>query len=317
MILFTADLHIKIGQKNVPVDWAKNRYKTFIHQLNEIEKDVTLHIMGGDVFDRVPNMEELAVFFDIVKACSVRTLIYSGNHEATKKGKTFLSLLANVANSLNPLVTIIDYVYETDKFTIVPYEFIHDKTLWGKLDKNLPVFSHIRGAIEPHVKPEIDLSLIKDFPVVYLGDLHSHSNCQANLVYPGSPMTTSFHRSKVDTGYLLIEDNLLDWSWHKFCLPQLIRKTVTDPADMVPTSPDHTIYEIEGNISDLSNIKNSDILDKKLVKRSRDTTLVLGNKMTIEDELKEYFMYVLELPEDKIKELISIYHDYIKDIEMG
>ena len=24
-VLFTADIHIKLGQKNVPVEWAKNR----------------------------------------------------------------------------------------------------------------------------------------------------------------------------------------------------------------------------------------------------------------------------------------------------
>ena len=58
------------------------------------------------------------------------------------------------------------------------------------------MFTHVRGEIPPHVKPEVDLDMFEDFPVVFAGDLHAHSNTQRNIVYPGSPMTTSFHRSK-------------------------------------------------------------------------------------------------------------------------
>lgn len=318
MILFTADLHIKVGQKNVPIDWAKNRYKLFIEQMNEAEQGCDLHIMGGDVFDKLPNMDELEIYFDMVKACSIRTLIYAGNHEATKKGKTFFTALKRATNGLNPLVTVIDEIYEEEKFIIVPYEFIHVKGLWDNLDKSKVVFSHIRGAIEPHVKPEIDLDLVADFPVVYLGDLHSHSNCQRNLVYPGSPMVTSFHRHAVDTGYITIDsDDLTSWHWHRFNLPQLIRKTVTDPSEMVATFPDHTIYEIEGSVVDLGGVKNSELLDKKLVKRSTDTTLILGRDMSMAEELAEYLRYVLELPENQIEEALTKFHDYSAKAEVG
>lgn len=318
MILYTADHHLKIGQKNVPVEWAKNRYRLFIEQMNEAEKSANLHILGGDIFDKLPNMDELEIYFDIVRSCSIRTIIYSGNHEATKKGKTFFTALKTATNAINPLVTVIDEIYEEDNFTIVPYEFIHVKGVWDKLDKSKALFSHIRGAIEPHVKPEIDLDLIADFPIVYLGDLHSHSNCQRNMVYPGSPMVTSFHRSRVNTGFILIDgSDLSKWTWHEFDLPQLIRKTVSDPTEMVATHPDHTIYEVEGSIVDLGNLKNSDLLDKKLVKRSTDATLILSKDMTLQEELVEYFRYVLELPEEQIEEAISTYHDYIAKTEMG
>lgn len=312
MILFTADLHIKIGQKNVPVDWAKNRYKLFIEQMNEAEKKADLHIMGGDIFDKLPNMEELEIYFDMVSACSIRTLIYAGNHEATKKGKTFFSALKTATRAVNPLVTVIDEIYEEDKFIIVPYEFIHVKGVWDNLNKEKALFSHIRGEIPPHVKPEINLELISDFPIVYLGDLHSHSNSQRNMVYPGSPMVTSFHRNSVSTGYLLIDgDDLTQWTWHEFDLPQLIRKTISDESEMVQTYPDHTIYEIEGSVVDLGTVKNTELLDKKLVKRSTDTTLILHKDMTIEQELVEYFTYILELPDDQIEGALSKFHDYI------
>jgi DNA repair exonuclease SbcCD nuclease subunit len=311
MILFTADWHINLRHKNVPLPWAQNRYKLFFEQLHRVEDSVELHIIGGDIFDKVPTMEELDIYFEYISGARCKTLIYAGNHESTKKGKTFLSHLAKATNSVNPLVEVVDYIHETDKFYIVPYEFIHKKETWTSLDHSKVVFSHIRGEIPPHVKPEIDLDLITDFPTVYLGDLHSHSNCQLNMVYPGSPLTTSFHRSSVDTGYILIDsDDLTNWSWHKFNLPQLIRKTVTDPAEMIATDYDHTIYELEGDVVDLANVKDTELLDKKLVKRSSDTALILKKDMTIAEELNEYLLYIMELPKDKTQRVLSRYYDY-------
>jgi hypothetical protein len=35
MILFTADWHIKLGQKNVPMPWACSRYELFFQQVED------------------------------------------------------------------------------------------------------------------------------------------------------------------------------------------------------------------------------------------------------------------------------------------
>ena len=69
MILFTADWHIKLGQKNVPMAWACTRYKLFFEQIHELEKDedISMHIIGGDLFDRVPSMDEITLYFDFIK----------------------------------------------------------------------------------------------------------------------------------------------------------------------------------------------------------------------------------------------------------
>ena len=40
-------------------------------------------------------------------------------------------------------------------------------------------------------------------------------------MYPGSPMTTSFHRNKVSTGVLVILMDEDDWYWEELKLPQL------------------------------------------------------------------------------------------------
>jgi DNA repair exonuclease SbcCD nuclease subunit len=266
-ILFSADWHIKLGQKNVPLNWARARYDSFFHQIHILEDDADLHIIGGDLFDRVPTIDELELYFTFVKGCDIETIIYDGNHEATRKNKTFFTALKEVTNSLNSLVSIIDEAYEDERgFSILPYCDLHKKNSIEMLNKSLPVFTHVRGEIPPHVTPEVDLDRFKRFPTVFAGDLHSHSNCQGNIVYPGSPMTTSFHRSKVSTGVLSIDTEDWDWVWEELELPQLLRKTVSNPDDMIHGLYDHVIYELEGDLGDLAKVASTELLDKKVVK---------------------------------------------------
>ena len=311
MILFTADWHLKLGQKNVPVEWAKNRYIKFFNQIAEIEERCAAHIIGGDLFDRLPTMEELELYFTFVASVKIPTIIYDGNHEATKKNKTFFTQLKEATRQINENVFIEDKVADYEEFQILPYCELHKKNIFDKLNKKIPLFTHVRGEIPPHVKPEIDLDLLKDFPIVLAGDLHAHSNTQRNIVYPGSPMTTSFHRNEVETGYLLIDENF-NWKWYKFDLPQLLRKTVSSPEEMIPSEYNHTIYELEGDIQDLSKVKNSELLDKKVVRRSTEATLVLNKEMSISEELAEYLEYILELPKEKISSIIGTFNDYSK-----
>jgi DNA repair exonuclease SbcCD nuclease subunit len=319
MILFTADWHIKLGQKNVPEQWAYTRYALFYEQVHALEDKVDLHIIGGDLFDRLPNMAELELYFEFVKGVTVNTIIYDGNHEATKKHKTFFDQLKSVTHSLNPKVKVIteSYVDPEYGFGILPYTDLHKKgSVESFYDDTQVLFTHVRGEIPPHVKPEVDLDRFDKFKYVYTGDLHSHSNTQRNLIYPGSPMTTSFHRNEVTTGYLLIDPTTWGWTWHEFELPQLIRKTIADPADMLETTYHHTIYEIEGDIQELSQIQNSALLDKKVVKRSTEASLVLAKEATIEEELVEYLSYILELDEERIPKIIGTFNDYASKVEM-
>jgi len=152
MILFTADWHIKLGQKNVPIAWACSRYQMFFEQIREIEKDVDLHIIGGDLFDRVPSMDELTLYFDFVKNTKVRTIIYDGNHEATKKNKTFFSNLIRATKDINPLVEVITETYTENNWAILPYADLHKKKSIEDIDAEI-LFTHVRGEIPPHVTP--------------------------------------------------------------------------------------------------------------------------------------------------------------------
>ena len=317
MILFTADWHIKLGQKNVPIPWACSRYQLFFEQVQEaIEKhDISLHIIGGDLFDRVPSMDELTLYFDFVRQQKVRTIIFDGNHEATKKNYTFFSNLIRATQDINPLVEVITETYYEDNWAILPYADLHRKKSIETIDAEY-LFIHVRGEIPPHVVPEVELKRFDKFKTVFAGDLHAHENTQRNIVYPGSPMTTSFHRNQVQTGYLTIDDNM-NWTWYKFDLPQLIRKTVDSPDEMVQTDFHHTIYELEGDVSDLAKVKNSELLDKKVVKRTVEATLDLHGDMTISDELGIYLQQILSLDDNKIRNIMGVFNDYSTKTEVG
>ena len=120
----------------------------------------------------------------------------------------------------------------------------------------------------------------------------------------------------------MIRDIIIDtennsWNWEKFELPQLIRKLVSSEEDMVQTSYHHTIYELEGDIADLSMVANSELLDKKLIKRKTEAALILDKEMSMEDELVEYLTYILELESDNVKDILGTFHDYSKNIAMG
>ena len=317
MILFTADWHIKLGQKNVPLPWACSRYEMFFEQIEDAVKEhnITLHIIGGDLFDRVPSMDELTLYFDFVKNTNVETIIFDGNHEATKKNKTFFTNLKRVTKELNPKVTVVTETFYLHDWAILPYADLHKKNSIEDIDDVDYLFTHVRGEIPPHVTPEVDLERFDKFKTVFAGDLHAHENTQRNIVYPGSPMSTSFHRNTIKTGYLVIDDDW-NWTWHEFNLPQLYRKTVTNPEEMVPTMFDHTIYEIEGDVTDLANVKNSELLDKKLLRKTSESTLALQKEMSIEEELALYFTEVLNLDETKISKIIGVFNDYSKEVEV-
>ena len=317
MILFTADWHIKLGQKNVPLPWACSRYEMFFEQIEDAVKEhnITLHIIGGDLFDRVPSMDELTLYFDFVKNTNVETIIFDGNHEATKKNKTFFTNLKRVTKELNPKVTVVTETFYLHDWAILPYADLHRKNSIEDIDDVDYLFTHVRGEIPPHVTPEVDLERFDKFKTVFAGDLHAHENTQRNIVYPGSPMSTSFHRNTIKTGYLVIDDDW-NWTWHEFNLPQLYRKTVTNPDEMIPTMFDHTIYEIEGDVTDLANIKNSELLDKKLLRKTSESTLALQKEMSIEEELVLYFTEVLNLDETKISKIIGVFNDYSKEVEV-
>ena len=247
-----------------------------------------MHIIAGDIFDSIPSMEELELYFEFITRASIETIIIPGNHEALKRGTTFLTNLKSITNRINPLVRIIDD-YETYKgIDFLPYNKLKE---YHPADVDFHsdiLITHVRGEIPPYVKPEVPLELFSRWKVVLAGDLHSYDNCQLNILYPGSPIATSFHRSKVDTGVIMLDTDTLDHEFITLKLPQLIRKTIKAGEPTTRTDFDHTIYEIEGDMAELSGLDDHELIDKKVSKKANDSALILDPEMTLVEELNVY-----------------------------
>lgn len=304
-LLFIADIHIKLGQKGVPVDWSLNRYKLFNEKIRELQEGVDLVVLGGDVFDRVPSMDEIEVYFDHISIYTKETIVIPGNHESVKKSTTFLSNLKKATQRANKNVRIVDDFYTYKGIDFIPYNKLKDYHP-ADIDFHSDVLvTHVRGEIPPHVKPEVPLELFDRWKVVLAGDLHSYENCQRNILYPGSPMSTSFHRSPVQNGVIIFDTYTLEHEWIPLGLPQLIRKTIKAGDPMLPTEYDHTVYEVEGDLAELGAVQNTELLDKKVAKRQVDVALMLEPEMSMADELREYLLYILELSEDSANEVVQ------------
>jgi len=317
-VLFTADIHIKLGQKNVPIDWARNRYNLLWKELESLQNKADLFIIGGDVFDKLPSMDELEIYFDLISHCTIPTIIYSGNHEAVKKSTTFMSNLARATNLMSSKrnVIVIDDYYSDYGIEFVPYNKLKDFETANPWPEGGNILcTHVRGEIPPHVTPEVNLDIFNNWNVVLAGDLHSYENCQRNIVYPGSPITTSFHRDVVQTGIILLDSETLKHEWIRLELPQLIRKTVAANDPKPSTTYHHTIYQVEGDIQELGELEDSELIDKKVIKRSSDVQLMLDNNMTLIEEVKEYLQYILELPQETIDKAILEVQNNLDKIE--
>lgn len=323
-ILFSADHHIKLGQKNVPKEWQKNRFLLLAEALQKIfiEHDCDLHIIGGDLLDTAkPSTEELELMFAFLEKLEHKGLIYAGNHEMVNKSTSCLDHLAEAIKNATKSNWEVASESRNEHFDIVDYKELH-KDKW-KASVAPICFTHVRGEIPPHVTPEINLTKFAEhgYQLVIAGDLHSHQNSQKIndnlwLLYPGSPLTTSFHRNRTkDTnGCLIVDTNTLEYEWIELgSLPQLIRKKVDANTELLPDPYDRVIYEVEGDVSELKKLKGSDLLDKKInVKVSKEAKLNLEGKSTLE-ELGLYLKDVQGLDSKDIERLVSTAQPYVRD----
>jgi DNA repair exonuclease SbcCD nuclease subunit len=276
-----------------------------VGEVNNIECD--LLVIGGDTIDSTtPSLEELECYFEFIAAIKHETIIYSGNHEQITKSLSVLDTFAEETNRCNPKVKVVGS-YRSDDFDIIDFEELHKP--WGKPQSKL-LFTHVRAALPEHMKtePEVDLSRFDVYDLVITGDLHDHKLSQETdngtpIIYPGSPLTTSFHRELAETtnGIITVETDTLEWTWHNLKhLPQLLRYKITDPSEMVEDPYHRVVYELEGDVLELKKTAGSELLDKKInVNVSKDAKLDLRDK-EVPEELHMFLTDIEGLSEDKV-----------------
>jgi hypothetical protein len=88
-------------------------------------------------------------------------------------------------------------------------------------------------------------------------------------------------------------------------LPQLIKRTIAADETPVPTDFDHTMYEVQGDMQELGELEDSDLIASKVIKRDTDSALMLDPEMSLNEEVKEYLTYILELPEPTVEKVLQ------------
>lgn len=309
-ILFVADIHIKLGQKNVPRQWQYNRIIQLAEELNQVECDYV--VIGGDLLDIAkPSIEEVGLLYDFLLTLNKTGYIIPGNHEMQTKTRDCFVHIDNMLKSLG--FSVIREFDTIDGIDYIPYNILNG--VWEETNSTMAI-THVRGEIPPHVQPEINLERFSNYDKVFAGDLHSLSNSQLNIHYPGSPFSTSFHRSVPSNtnGFFNIDTISGDFEWVELHLPQLIRKAITDIDDMVVTDYHHTIYELEGSLEELAKVKDSTLLDKKITKDiSAPATLNLTGGLV--EELTEYLQSIEDLTEEEIGDYIKLFKENYSDTD--
>lgn len=297
-------MHIKLGQKNVPAAWQADRFKMLAEQVNKT-KPATI-VIAGDLLDVAdPSLEEVGLMYSFLKAlkCSNEIILVPGNHELTSKKNDCYSSVELMLHDLG--VKVIREFETYLGIDFIPYNIIKDE--WPAPKSNICI-THVRGEIPPHVKPEIDLSKFSEYKYVFAGDLHSYKNSQLNIIYPGSPMVTSFHRNRISgsNGLIILDTDTETYEWLELDLPQLIRKTVTSAEEMIPGTYDHVIYELEGSIEDLKSVEANNLLDKKVVK-GISTPATLNMTGNLLEEVQEYLNQILSI--ENVSEYLTLLED--------
>ena len=311
---FIADVHIKLRQKNIPTEWLLNRLSLLAGELNNYFNEGAFDalVIGGDVFDTIPTIQEVVAYSNFISSLSgYPVYLFSGNHEMISKRESFLPLLQSITEAVNPKATVV--VAPTmleDTVYVVPYNFIKDKEVFDK--EALVLMTHVRGAIPPYVEPEIDLDLLSKYKLVLAGDLHSHSNSQLNIVYPGSPFNTTFSRNKQvgEYGMAIVDSITGSYTYTSFDkLPQLIRTTIKagDPIPDTSECPDHVVFEVEGSAYDLQKVEKSDKIDKTvIVDETAPAKLDFSSAESFEAEIAMYLKETAKLSVSEITELLDI-----------
>ena len=299
-ILLSADWHIALHKKKIPNDWQANRFRLFYEKLYELEQDCDIHIIAGDVFDKKPEPDEICLFLRYINSASIPTFVIPGNHEATKKGYTFLSHFHEDNAIKNSNVEIITQNIHKDVlgqgFQFFPYGEMQTDNLPKSVPDDILV-THIRGEVPPHITPEYDFEKLRPWKLILLGDLHfNHRYLDYPAYYPGSPLNVSFDRDeKRQYGVDIINFNTInDYSvdFIDLKLPKLLRRTIKVDESMQKDDYHHIIYEITGSIDELSKISNHDQLDKKIAFKPEESSKLELKDLSLIEELKAYLEYI-------------------------
>jgi len=299
-ILSSADWHINLHKKKIPYGWAEQRFLALFDKLRALESKCDVHVIAGDLFDKKPETDDVALILSYLNSVTIPTLVIPGNHESTRKGRSFwehFKLEHSVNNEMVHIATGNERVELAGQgFQAFPYGSVETDTLPSYTEGDILV-THIRGEVPPHITAEYDFEKLRSWKLILLGDLHErHRYKDFPAYYPGSPLNTSFDRNEARKyGVDIIDFKSIDDYSVRFVdleLPKLLRRSISVGEQMTSDSYHHVVYEVSGSIDELARIEKTELLDKKIsVSQQSDATLDLKNK-SISEELELYLQHI-------------------------
>jgi DNA repair exonuclease SbcCD nuclease subunit len=106
-ILSSADWHINLHKKKIPYTWAKQRFLALFDKLRQLEMNCDVHVIAGDLFDKKPDTDDVALVLSYLNSVTIPTIVIPGNHESTRKGCSFWSHFKIQHSVNNDLVYIL------------------------------------------------------------------------------------------------------------------------------------------------------------------------------------------------------------------
>jgi hypothetical protein len=68
-------------------------------------------------------------------------------------------------------------------------------------------------------------------------------------------------------------------------------------------------------LQELGELEDSELIDRKVIKRTSDVQLMLDAEMTLLEEVREYLRYILALPEEIVERAAVEVQNHLDKIE--
>jgi hypothetical protein len=163
-ILSSADWHVNLHRKKIPVAWQMKRFQLLFDKLLHLEESCDVHVIAGDLFDKEPDPDEICLVLSYLNSVQKPTIVVPGNHEATTRGRTFwehFKLENTIKNSLVHILTENERICLAGQwFSAFPYSSVQT----DKLPQHIPgdiLVTHIRGEVPPHITAEYDFEKLR------------------------------------------------------------------------------------------------------------------------------------------------------------